>query len=54
MEAIDTTTGYVMQQGSKERQTVSIRRLSKHQCAIDAPEKPRYEAVGSRLHAIVR
>jgi hypothetical protein len=24
MEAIDTTTGYVMQQGSKERQTVSL------------------------------
>jgi hypothetical protein len=24
MEAIDTTTGYVMQQGSKERHTVGI------------------------------
>ena len=24
MEAIDTTTGYVMQQGSKEKQTVSL------------------------------
>src|SRR5205807_982303 len=24
MEPIDTTTGYVMQQGSKERQTVSL------------------------------
>src|SRR6266436_10184835 len=28
MEAIDTTTGYVMQQGSKERQTVSVTELA--------------------------
>jgi hypothetical protein len=32
MEAIDTTTGYVMQQGSKERQTVS---LAEYHCRYD-------------------
>src|SRR4029450_3953913 len=32
MEAIDTTRGYVMQQGSKERHTVSI--PDEHECLL--------------------
>jgi hypothetical protein len=35
LETIDTTTGYVRQQGSKERQTVGLR-ARKHRCALCA------------------
>ena len=65
MEAIDTTTGYVMQQGSKERHTVGLMDLPhEHRDAEALPSSlPRQEralalrqmpALAVMLRALVR